>query len=141
MMLSPNFALSEFTESQTATRLGLDNDPPAELYETLKATARCMEDIRDLLGGKPVLISSAYRSPEVNKAVGGSANSQHTKGEAVDFTCPKFGTPREIVTKIKDSPLLFDQLILEYDRWVHISFSSRNRRQVLIIDRNGTRPF
>ena len=141
MMLSPNFALSEFTESQTATRLGLDNDPPAELYETLKATARCMEDIRDLLGGKPVLISSAYRSPEVNKAVGGSANSQHTKGEAVDFTCPKFGTPRDIVTKIKDSPLLFDQLILEYDRWVHISFSTRNRRQVLIIDRNGTRPF
>ena len=141
MMLSPNFALSEFTESQTAARLGLDNDPPAELYETLKATARCMEDIRDLLGGKPVLVSSAYRSPEVNKAVGGSANSQHTKGEAVDFTCPKFGTPREIVTKIKDSPLLFDQLILEYDRWVHIGFSSRNRRQVLIIDRNGTRPF
>ena len=141
MMLSPNFALSEFTESQTATRLGLDNDPPAELYETLKATARCMEDIRDLLGGKAVLVSSAYRSPEVNKAVGGSANSQHTKGEAVDFTCPKFGTPRDIVTKIKDSPLLFDQLILEYDRWVHISFSTRNRRQVLIIDRNGTRPF
>ena len=141
MMLSPNFALSEFTESQTATRLGLDNDPPAELYETLKATARCMEDIRDLLGGKVVLVSSAYRSPEVNKAVGGSANSQHTKGEAVDFTCPKFGTPRDIVTKIKDSPLLFDQLILEYDRWVHISFSTRNRRQVLIIDRNGTRPF
>ena len=141
MMLSPNFALSEFTESQTAARLGLDNDPPAELYETLKATARCMEDIRDLLGGKVVLVSSAYRSPEVNKAVGGSANSQHTKGEAVDFTCPKFGTPRDIVTKIKDSPLLFDQLILEYDRWVHISFSSRNRRQVIIIDRNGTRPF
>ena len=141
MMLSPNFALSEFTESQTAARLGLDNDPPAELYETLKATARCMEDIRDLLGGKVVLVSSAYRSPEVNKAVGGSANSQHTKGEAVDFTCPKFGTPRDIVTKIKDSPLLFDQLILEYDRWVHISFSTRNRRQVLIVDRNGTRPF
>ena len=141
MMLSPNFALSEFTESQTAARLGLDNDPPAELYETLKATARCMEDIRDLLGGKPVLVSSAYRSPEVNKAVGGSANSQHTKGEAVDFTCPKFGTPREIVQKIKESPLLFDQCILEFSRWVHISFSSRNRRQVLIIDRNGTRPF
>ena len=141
MMLSPNFALSEFTESQTATRLGLDNDPPAELYETLKATARCMEDIRDLLGGKPVLISSAYRSPEVNKAVGGSANSQHTKGEAVDFTCPKFGTPREIVTKIKDSRLLNDQFILEYVLWVHISFCTRNRRQVLIIDRNGTRPF
>ena len=141
MMLSPNFSLSEFTESQTAARLGLDNDPPAEMYETLKATARCMEDIRDLLGGKPILVSSAYRSPEVNKAVGGSANSQHTKGEAVDFTCPKFGTPRDIVAKIKDSPLLWDQLILEFDRWVHISFSSRNRRQTLIIDRNGTRPF
>ena len=141
MMLSPNFALSEFTESQTAARLGLDNDPPVDMYGTLKATARCMEDVRDLLGGKPVLVSSAYRSPEVNKAVGGSVNSQHSKGEAVDFTCPKFGTPREIVAKIKDSPLLWDQLILEFDRWVHISFSSRNRRQVLIIDRNGARPF
>ena len=141
MMLSPNFALSEFTESQTAARLGLDNDPPADLYETLKATARCMEDVRDLLGGKPVLVSSAYRSLEVNKAVGGSANSQHMTGEAVDFTCPKFGTPEEIVQKIKDSPLLFDQCILEFYRWVHISFSSRNRRQTLIIDRNGSRPF
>ena len=141
MMLSPNFSLSEFTESQTAARLGLDNDPPAEMYETLKATARCMEDIRDLLGGKPVLVSSAYRSPEVNKATGGSAKSQHMSGEAVDFTCPKFGSPREIVQKIKDSPLLWDQCILEFDRWVHISFSSRNRRQTLIIDRNGTRPF
>lgn len=141
MMLSPNFALSEFTESQTAARLGLDNDPPAEMYDTLKATARCMEDVRDLLGGKPVLISSGYRSPEVNKAIGGSANSQHMRGEAVDFTCPKFGTPEQIVQKIKDSPLLFDQCILEFYRWVHISFSSRNRRQTLIIDRNGARPF
>ena len=141
MMLSPNFALSEFTESQTAARLGLDNDPPAELYETLKATARCMEDVRDLLGGKPVLVSSAYRSPEVNKAIGGSANSQHMRGEAVDFTCPKFGNPRSIVEHISKSPLLWDQLILEFDRWVHISFSSRNRRQTLIIDRNGARPF
>ena len=141
MMLSPNFSLSEFTDSQTAVRLGLDNDPPAELYEALRATARCMEDVRDLLGGNPILVSSAYRSPEVNKAVGGSANSQHTKGEAVDFTCPKFGTPRAIVEHIRKSPLLWDQLILEFDRWVHISFSSRNRRQTLIIDRNGVRPF
>ena len=141
MMLSPNFSLTEFTDSQTAARMGIDNDPPVELVPTLKATARCMEDVRDLLGGKPVLVSSAYRSPELNAAIGGSKNSQHMSGEAVDFTCPKFGTPEEIVQKIKDSPLLFDQCILEYYRWVHISFSARNRRQTLIIDRNGTRAF
>ena len=141
MMLSPNFSLTEFTDSQTAARMGIDNDPPVELVPTLKATARCMEDVRDLLGGKPVLVSSAYRSPELNAAIGGSKNSQHMSGEAVDFTCPKFGTPEEIVQKIKDSALLFDQCILEYYRWVHISFSARNRRQTLIIDRNGTRAF
>jgi zinc D-Ala-D-Ala carboxypeptidase len=141
MMLSPNFSLTEFTDSQTAARLGIDNDPPVELVPVLKATARCMEDVRDLLGGKPVLVSSAYRSPELNEAIKGSKNSQHMTGEAVDFICPKFGTPEEIVQKIKDSPLLFDQCILEFYRWVHISFSARNRRQTLIIDRNGTRPF
>jgi len=141
MMLSPNFSLTEFTDSQTAARMGIDNDPPIELIPVLKATARCMEDVRDLLGGKPVLVSSAYRSPELNAFIGGSKNSQHMSGEAVDFTCPKFGTPEQIVKAIKDSPLLFDQCILEYYRWVHISFSDRNRRQTLIIDRNGTRSF
>jgi zinc D-Ala-D-Ala carboxypeptidase len=141
MMLSPNFSLTEFTDSQTAARMGIDNDPPVELVPVLKATARCMEDVRDLLGGKPVLVSSAYRSPELNAAIGGSKNSQHMSGEAVDFTCPKFGTPEQIVKAIKDSPLLFDQCILEFYRWVHISFSDRNRRQTLIIDKNGTRSF
>jgi hypothetical protein len=141
MMLSPNFSLTEFTDSQTAARLGIDNDPPIELIPVLKATARCMEDVRDLLGGKPVLVSSAYRSPELNAAIGGSKNSQHMSGEAVDFTCPKFGTPEQIVKHIHASPLLWDQLILEFGRWVHISFSARNRRQTLIIDKNGTRAF
>jgi len=141
MMLSPNFSLTEFTDSQTAARMGIDNDPPIELIPVLKATARCMEDVRDLLGGKPVLVSSAYRSPELNKAIGGSKNSQHMSGEAVDFTCPKFGTPEEVVKHIRASSLLWDQLILEFGRWVHISFSARNRRQTLIIDRNGTRSF
>jgi hypothetical protein len=141
MMLSPNFSLTEFTDSQTAARMGIDNDPPIELIPVLKATARCMEDVRDLLGGKPVLVSSAYRSPELNAAIKGSSRSQHMSGEAVDFTCPKFGTPEQIVQAIKDSALLFDQCILEYYRWVHISFSARNRRQTLIIDKNGTRAF
>ena len=141
MMLSPNFSLTEFTDSQTAARMGIDNDPPVELVPVLKATARCMEDVRDLLGGKPILVSSAYRSPELNEAIKGSSRSQHMSGEAVDFTCPKFGTPEEVVKHIYTSPLLWDQLILEFGRWVHISFSARNRRQTLIIDRNGTRSF
>lgn len=141
MKLSEHFTLEEFIESQTAGRMGINNDPPSLLFAGLTATAEGLEQVRTLLGDRPIKISSGYRSPALNKAVGGSANSQHVLGEAVDFTCTAYGTPRQIVSAIVASAIPYDQVIQEFDSWVHISFSVRNRRQALIIDRTGTRPF
>lgn len=140
MNLSPNFTLAEFTFSETAARKGINNDPPALMYATLKRTAEGMEQVRSLLGF-PIRITSGYRSPELNAAVGSKGTSQHTLGEAVDFTCAKYGDPKKIVTRIMNSDIKFDQLICEFDSWVHISFSDKNRRQVLTIDSHGTRNF
>lgn len=142
MNLTNNFTLEEFTISQEAERRGIDNTPPKNIVKTLIYTAENMELVRNVLNSHPIIISSAYRSPVVNAAVGGSKNSQHMTGQAVDFTCPKFGTPREIVRKLKNSSLEYDQLILEFDRWVHISFSAKgNRKQLFAIDRNGVHQF
>lgn len=138
--LSPHFTVDELTHSQTAARLGLDNDPGAEVLTALKHTALGLEAVRVRLGGAPILISSGYRSPAVNQAVGGSLASQHMRGEAVDFTAPGFGNPRQIVDALADSSVPYDQLILEFNSWVHISFAARPRHLALIIDRAGIRP-
>lgn len=145
--LSTHFTLSELTDSQTAARQGIDNTPDAQTLERLKLTCYGLEEVRKELGEKPILISSGYRSAALNAAVGGAAGSQHLLGQAVDFTCPTFGTPAEIVRRLVDSAIQFDQCLLEfYDPvkktgWVHISFSNRNRRHALVIDRNGTKEF
>lgn len=138
--LSPHFTLDELTTSQTAERLGLDNTPDADALAALKRTCLGLEAVRVRLGGAPIIISSGYRSLEVNAAVGGSAASQHTRGEAADFISPGFGNPRAIVDALADSEVPYDQLILEFGRWVHISFSHRPRHHALVIDRTGTRP-
>lgn len=136
MQLTKNFSLEELTY----TNRNIDNTPTPKALECLKHTASQMELIRDLLG-RPIRINSAYRSPALNKAVGGAVSSQHMLGEAVDFTCHSFGSPREIVKAIVSSSILFDQVICEYNSWVHISFSTNNRKQALNIDAQGTRPF
>ena len=141
MYLSTNFTLSELCDSQTAARHGIDNTPDAATIERLKQTCYGLEEVRKELGEKPILISSGFRSAALNAAVGGSQGSQHLLGQAVDFTCPSFGTPREIVQRLVDSAIQFDQCILEFDRWVHISFSGRNRRTALVIDKSGAREF
>lgn len=140
MILSPHFTLAELTASETAARQGIDNDPPPEVIERLRHTALGLEAVRVRLGA-PIIVSSGYRSPELNVAVGGSSNSDHTRGDAADFICPGFGAPSTIVSALKDSGIQFDQLIEEFGRWVHISFGPRMRGQVLRIDRNGTRPW
>src|SRR4249920_1377972 len=93
---SPNFQLSEFLVSEVAARRGLDNTPNAEALANLERLAGVLERVRDICGGHPVIISSGYRSPAVNAAVGGSVSSSHTIGLAVDFSIPKFGTPEAI---------------------------------------------
>lgn len=146
IQLSPHFGLDEMTASQYAARKGIDNTPDSVALANLRTTAAGMEMVREALGNNPISISSAYRSPRVNKAIGGVATSQHCEGKAVDFKCPAFGTPRDIVAALAKSKIKYDQLILEFwsggqTGWVHISFSHNPRMQCLIIDRKGARPF
>jgi hypothetical protein len=136
MQLSAHFTLDEFTRSDTAERLGIDNTPDTEALENLMLTAGKMEAVRELLG-KPIIVSSGYRSPELNAAVGGSKQSHHTQGLACDFTCPDAGTPKEVCQTIAASEaVVFDQLIYEHS-WVHVSFSPALRGQVLTLLPSG----
>lgn len=137
MNLSEHFTLEEFTST---IHRNIDNTPPEEIQEQLKVLAWHLEGIRNLLQA-PITVNSAYRSPELNKAVGGSSKSQHMSGQAVDFTAKSFGTPEQIFNAIRNSSVPYDQLILEYGKWVHVSFSDKNRKQTLIIDKKGTRTY
>jgi zinc D-Ala-D-Ala carboxypeptidase len=134
--LSKNFTLTEFTKSQTALRMGIDNTPDGEhLGNATELFRNVVQKVRDKFG--PTVINSGYRGPELNKAIGGSATSQHCKGEAVDIECP--GTPNYDVAKFIEDELDFDQLILEFytpgipdSGWVHVSYKSEgNRKSVL----------
>jgi|TARA_B110000503_G_C7123200_1_gene403417 zinc D-Ala-D-Ala carboxypeptidase len=134
--LSENFSLQEFTKSQTATRQGLDNTPNDEHLASATALfENVVQKVRDNFG--VTVINSGYRGPALNTAVGGSSNSQHCKGEAVDIECP--GTGNYDVAKWIESNLDFDQLILEFytpgipdSGWVHVSYKTEgNRKQSL----------
>jgi hypothetical protein len=131
-LLTQHFRLSEFLDSETATRLDLDNTPSPDVLATLRnVLIPGMQQVRNILG-KPVFITSGYRSPSVNAAVRGAANSQHVTGHAADFKCPSFGAPVEVAAELVRhmAALKFDQLIAE-GKWVHISFAPRPRNQVL----------
>ena len=138
MNLSTHFTLDEFTFSQTAARLRVDNTPTPEVLEQLKKTALGLEMVRALIQA-PIMISSGYRSPHVNRLVGGSKTSQHMTGNAVDITAPGYGSAEKLVRAIVASTIPYDQCILEFGRWCHISFTDKPRKQALVIDANGTR--
>lgn len=138
--LSPHFSLAEFTASQVAARLGIDNTPPPEVMGALRTTAQGLEQVRLRLGSAPIVVTSGYRCPALNRAVRSDDTSQHLRGEAADFICPRFGTPTDVATALRDSDVPYDQLILEYREWVHVSFSFQPRRQALIRDLQGYRP-
>jgi zinc D-Ala-D-Ala carboxypeptidase len=125
--LSPNFSLEELSVTQ---QRGLDNSPSAAVIEELRRTAEQMEAVRRLMGDRPIVVSSGYRSKAVNKAVGGSPRSAHLTGAAVDFNCHRFGDPLAVCRVLAASSLDFDQLI-EEGTWVHLSFAKARRRQVL----------
>ncbi len=132
MQLSANFSLEQLTASDTAAARGIDNAPPPEIIDNLRQLAAGLEQAQALLG-YPLSISSGYRSPALNVAVGGAEKSQHCTGIAADFTCPGFGTPLDIAAALRDSGLRFDQCILEFGRWVHLSFSAEPRGRLLTI--------
>jgi zinc D-Ala-D-Ala carboxypeptidase len=142
--LTPHFTLEEFTDSQTAARKGINNVPPVGSPErrNLQRTAEVMERVRTILGDKPILISSGYRSPAVNAAVGGSKSSAHMSALAIDFSCPGFGTPLAICRKLHPEmkDLGVDQLIHEFGTWVHLGLTGgAARHMALTIDNRGTR--
>lgn len=147
MRLTEHFTLLEFTASDAARRLRIDNTPVTTALHALQRLAELMEQVRDVLGGVPVLISSGYRSAALNAAVGGSATSAHLLGLAADFTAPAFGTPRAICQELIAAGVVWDQLILEHPsaadpdgRWVHIGLPQlgKPRRQILTaINRGG----
>lgn len=141
MKLSPHFSLEELIHSDTAVRLDIDNTPDEKIINNLTFLAGKLEDVRKLLGN-PMLVSSGYRSLPLNRHLGSKDSSMHTQGLAVDFASWSFGAPRAIVEAIVDSDIEYDQVILEFDRWVHLSFKQENpRKQALIIDKKGTRLF
>jgi hypothetical protein len=136
--LSKYFSLRELIFSKLAQDNDIDNMPNAETLETLKYTATQLDKVRELLNN-PVNISSGYRCLQVNRRIGSKDTSQHVKGEAIDFKCELYGNPKQVFDAIKKSNIQFDQLILEFNQWVHISFvKNGGRRDCLIIDRFGT---
>jgi uncharacterized protein YcbK (DUF882 family) len=139
MNLSEHFTLEELTHTDHRE---FDNTPNDAELANLNRLASFLEEVKTALGGKPVMINSAFRSKQVNDAVGSKDTSQHRIGCAADLRIPGM-TPDEVVQTIKASGIGYDQLIREFDRWTHISIPNtvdeKPRQQVLIIDKAGTR--
>ncbi|MGA2966082.1 MAG: D-Ala-D-Ala carboxypeptidase family metallohydrolase [Terriglobales bacterium] len=132
MQISEHFTLEELCFSEAAVRLGLDNTPSPIVTTNLKLMAASMERIWALLG-EPIVVHSGYRSPQVNKAVGGVATSAHCHGLACDFVSPAFGRPAEVAIAILRTDINYDQLILEYG-WIHVGLAQEGvspRREAL----------
>ena len=133
--MTPHFTLAELTHTDHRS---LDNTPNAQELANLKRLAEFLETVKTTLGGKPVMINSAFRSKAVNDAVGSRDTSQHRLGLAADFRVPGMA-PDAVVRALLKLP--FDQIIREFDAWTHISIADKPRRQALIIDKAGTRLF
>jgi uncharacterized protein YcbK (DUF882 family) len=134
--MTPHFTLAELTHTDHRS---LDNTPNAGELANLQRLAEFLEVVKTTLGGKAVMISSGYRSKAVNDAVGSNDTSSHRLGLAADFRVPGVA-PDAVVRALLHLP--YDQIIREYDAWTHISITNgKPRRQALIIDRQGTRPF
>ena len=143
MQLTPNFSLEELTASGTAARLGIDNTPNDVQLSNLRRLAYMLQELRNMFDA-PIFINSGFRNKELNQAVGSSSSSQHLKACAADIRVSGY-TPREAVRKIVDSGISYDQVICEYDSWVHISVPNEAgkepRKNALTIDKDGVRLF
>lgn len=141
MNLSEHFSLDELTHTDHRQ---FDNTPNASEMANLVRLANFLEEVKTVLGGKPVMINSAFRCKQVNDAVGSKDTSQHRIGCAADIRVPGM-TPDEVVKAVMAAGLEYDQIIREFDRWTHISIPNKSedkpRRQALIIDKAGTRAY
>jgi len=142
--LSANFTLEELTRSEAADRNGWDNTPNEQEIENLKRLAALLQQVKTAVGGKPVMINSGFRSKQVNDSVGSKDTSQHRLGCAADIRVPGM-KPREVVEACIAAGIPFDQIILEFNSWTHISVpntaDASARGSKLIIDKQGTRPY
>jgi putative chitinase len=141
MQLSEHFTLDELTHTDHRE---LSNEPNESETENLKRLAEFLEQVKTVLGGKPIMVNSAFRSKAVNDAVGSKDTSQHRIGCAADIRIPNM-TPDEVVKAVIASGIGYDQVIREFDRWTHISVpntvDAKPRHQALIIDKAGTRVY
>jgi hypothetical protein len=141
MNLTPHFTLEELTHTDHRE---FDNIPNEKELENIQKLAEFLEKLKTVLGGKPIMVNSAFRSKQVNDAVGSKDTSQHRIGCAADIRVPAM-TPDQVVRAVIASDLEFDQVIREFDRWTHISIPNQDdgkpRKQALIIDKAGTRLF
>ena len=139
MNLTEHFTLEELTHTDHRE---FDNTPNDAELENIKRLAEFLEEVKTVLGGRPVMVNSAFRSKQVNDAVGSKDTSQHRIGCAVDIRVPQL-TPDQVVKAVIAAGLEYDQLIREFDRWTHISIpntpETAPRKQALIIDKTGTR--
>ena len=139
--MTPHFTLAELTHTDHRE---FDNTPNESELANLQRLAEFLEQVKTALGGKPIMVNSAFRSKQVNDAVGSKDTSQHRIGCAADIRVPAM-TPDAVVRALMAAQLPYDQIIREFDSWTHISVPSAvgllPRRQALIIDRQGTRQF
>lgn len=140
--LSPHFTLQEFTISTTASQCGIDNTPTPEALLNLEQLAMTMEQVRDICGGNPVIITSGYRCPDLNTACGGASDSAHLYGLACDFVIPEYGEAINVCLAVEPylKTLGIDQLIHEYNDWTHLAIAvpvEAARCECLTINNNG----
>ena len=152
--LTPNFSLEELTHTDHRE---LDNTPTTKekcivdgqevfinAYENLPRLANFLEQVKALLGNKPIMVNSAFRSEAVNSAVGSKNTSDHRRGCAADIRVPGM-TPDEVTKAIIASGLPYQQVIREFDRWTHVAITTNEsdvpKKSKLIIDKSGTRPY
>jgi hypothetical protein len=139
--MTPHFTLEELTHTDHRE---LDNTPNESEIANIQRLAEFLEQVKEVLGGKPIMVNSAFRSKAVNDAVGSKDTSQHRIGCAADIRVPSM-TPDQVVRAIIASGLPYDQVIREFDRWTHVSIPNQAgaapRKQALIIDKAGTRAF
>jgi hypothetical protein len=139
--MTPHFTLAELTAT---SHRQFDNTPNEAETANLQRLAEFLEQVKEALDGKPIMINSGFRSKQVNDSVGSKDTSQHRIGCAADVRVPGM-TPDAVVRAVIAAGLPFDQIIREFDAWTHISVTNTPdgapRRQALIIDKAGTRPF
>lgn len=146
MRLTPHFSLEELAASPMAVRHGIENDPPKDadnaIRRNLMRLAVALETVRAILGDAPILISSGYRCPDLNRLVGGAPTSAHMEGRAADWHAPKAGTPRQIAERLRfNAHRLPDgcKIIMEFGRWIHLQVAQETPPVFLEANKSGGR--